>query len=63
MSGCFPEPKSSGEPKSRMKVELYMSNYTTKADLKYATGVDPTDFAKKTDLANLKSDLEKSHIE
>ena len=40
-----------------------MSNYTTKTDLKKATGVDTSDFAKKTNLANLKSDLEKLDID
>ena len=45
-----------------MKVELDLSNYATKADLKNATGVDTSDFAKeKTDLANLKSDAEKMY--
>ena len=41
-----------------MKVELDLSNYATKADLKNATGVDISDFAKKTDLAHLKSDVD-----
>ena len=36
-----------------MKVELDLSIYVTKADLKNAVGVDTSDFAKKTDLANL----------
>ena len=31
MSAYFPEPKSSG---GRVKVELYLSNYATKEDLK-----------------------------
>ena len=31
-----------------------MSNYATKKDLKNATGVDTSDFAKNIDLANLK---------
>ena len=31
-----------------------MSDYASRADLKNATGVDTMDFAKKTDLANLK---------
>ena len=42
-----------------MKVELYLPNYATKADLKNVPGVDTSDFAKKTDLANLKSDVDK----
>ena len=44
-----------------MKVDL--SNYTTKADLKNETGVDICDFAKKADLANLKSDVDKLDID
>ena len=46
-----------------MKVELDLFNYATKADLKNATGVDTSDFAKKTDLANLKSDVNKLDID
>ena len=37
-------------------------NYATKSDLKNATGIDYSDFAKKVDLANLKSDINKSDI-
>ena len=40
-----------------------MPNYLTKADLKKATGVDTLDFAQKTDLANLESDVDKVHID
>ena len=43
MSEYFPEPKSSG---GRVKVELDLSNYATKADLKNATGVDTSKFTK-----------------
>ena len=35
-----------------------MSNYATKTDLKNATGVDTSFFAKKTNLANLKFDVD-----
>ena len=35
-----------------------MSNYATNVDLKNASGVDTSDFAKKTNLANLKSDVD-----
>ena len=42
-----------------MKGELDLPNYATKADLKNAIGVDTSDFAKRTDLANLKSDVDK----
>ena len=44
MSEYFPKPKSLG---ANVKVELDLSKYTTKADLKNVTGVDTSDFAKK----------------
>ena len=47
---------------ANVKVELDLSNYATKADLKNAAGVDRSDFAKKTNLANSKSDVGKSDI-
>ena len=46
-----------------MIVELDLSNYATKADLKNVTEVHTSDFAKKTDLANLKSDGDKLDID
>ena len=55
MSKYFPKPKSLG---ANVKVELGLSNYGTKEDLKNATGVYTSDFAKKNDLANLKSDVD-----
>ena len=42
MSEYFPEPNFSG---GRVKVELGLSNYTIKTDLKNATGVDTLKFA------------------
>ena len=45
MAKYFPEQKSLG----KVKVELDLSNYATKADLKNATGVDTSTFAKKVD--------------
>ena len=42
-----------------MKVELDLSNYATKVDLKNATGVDTSKLAKKVDLASLKSEVHK----
>ena len=50
MSEYFRKPKSFG---GRVKVELVLSNYTTKADLKNAN------FGKKIDLASLKSEVDK----
>ena len=48
----FPEPKPLG---GRVKVELDLCSYATKPDLKNAAGVDTSKFAKKVDLANLRS--------
>ena len=67
MSECFPEPKSSG---GKVKFELDLSNYTTKADLKNATkadlknatGFDTLKFAKTVDLGSLKSNVDKLDI-
>ena len=60
MSEHFREPKSF---ERSMKVELDLSNYATKLDLKNATGVDTSRFAKKTDLANLNSNSDKLDID
>ena len=60
MSEYFPQPKSLG---GRVKFQLDLSNYTTKTDLKNATGADTSSFLKKTVLANLKSDVDKSDID
>ena len=57
MSEYFPIPKSLW---GRVIVELDLSNYATKADLKNAIGVHTSKFAKKFDLANVdKSDIDK----
>ena len=42
-----------------MKVELDLSNYVTKADLKNETGADTSKFAETVDFANLKSKVDK----
>ena len=60
MSEYFPEPKYLGET---VKVELDLSNCATKADLKNAAGVDTWKFAKKVDLASLKSNVDKLDID
>ena len=43
-----------------VRVDLDLSSYATKAD--YATGVGSSKFAKKVDLASLKSEIDKLHI-
>ena len=60
MSEYFPKLKSLG---GKVKGKLDLSNYATKADLKNRTGVDTSHFAKKTELANLKSDVHKLDID
>ena len=42
-----------------MKVELDLSNYAVKADLKNTIGIDTSIFAKEVDLVILKSDVER----
>ena len=60
MNEYFPEPKCS---LGRVKVELDLSNYATKADSKNATGVYISKFAKTVHLANLKSNVDKLDID
>ena len=59
MSEYFLELKCLG---GREKVDLDLSNYAKKADLKNATSVDTLKFAEKVGLANLKSDVDKLDI-
>ena len=56
MCDYFQKPKSVG---ANMKIELDLPKYATKADLRNGTGADTLDFAKKTNLAHLKSDVGK----
>ena len=48
---------------ANVKVELDLSNDATKADLRNTTSVDKLNFAKKTEIANLKSDVDKLDID
>ena len=45
------------------QIELDLTNYATKADLKNAAGVDTSKFAKKVDLASVKSNVDKLDID
>ena len=58
MSEYFSEPTISG---GRVKVELDLSNYATKADL--SAGVDTPKLAEKVDLTHLKPDVDKLDID
>ena len=60
MGEYFPKPNSLG---GNVKVELDLSDYVTKTDLKNATGADTSSFTKRIDLANLKSDVDKLDID
>ena len=52
----YPPYKSSS---NNIKVELDLSNYATKTDLKNITLVDVSSFASKTNLAALKTEVDK----
>ena len=57
MSEYFPKPY---EPfGAGIKVEVDLSNYATKADIKNITHIDTSNFSLKTNLANLKTDIDK----
>ena len=59
MRRYFPKTISLG---GNVKVELDLSNYATKADIKNATGAGGLRFTKKVDLASLKSEIDKLDI-
>ena len=56
MSTYYPPYKSSSQ---NIKVELDLTNYATKTDLKNITHVDVSSFASKTNLAALKTEVDK----
>ena len=56
MSQYFPPYRSSGR---NIKVELDLSSYATKTDLKNVTHVDVSSFASKRNLASLKTEVDK----
>ena len=56
MSQYYPPHKSSS---NNIKVELDLTNYATKTDLKNITHVDVSSFASKTNLAALKTEVDK----
>ena len=60
MTEYFPNSKSL---RASVKVELNLSNFAKKADLRNETRVDTPDLAKKADSATLKSDVGKLDID
>ena len=60
MSTYYPPYKSSS---NNIKVELDLTNYATKTDLNNITHVDTSSFASKTNLAALKTEVDKIDID
>ena len=60
MSIYYPPYKSSS---NNIKVELDLTNYATKTDLNNITHVDTSSFASKTNLAALKSEVDKIDVD
>ena len=61
MSKYFPEPH---EPfGGDINVTVDLSNYETKTDIKNISNVDTSSFALKTNLANLKTEVDKLEID
>ena len=61
MSQSFPKPCEPFGADINAKVDL--SNYATKADIKNISHVDTSSFALKTNLANLKTEVDKLDID
>ena len=60
MSTYYPPYKSSS---NNIKVELDLTNYATKTDLKNITHTDVSNFASKTNLSALKSEVDKIDVD
>ena len=61
MSQYFPKPSRSFG--GNINVKVVLSSYATKADIKNISHVDTSSFALKTNLANLKTDVDKLDID
>ena len=60
MSEYFRKPSSHRE---NIKVKIDLTNYATKEDVKDITHVDTSIFALKTNLANIKTEVDKLDID
>ena len=60
MSQYFPPYRSSGR---NSKVEVDLSGYAAKTDLKNVTHIDVSSFASKINLASLKTEVDKLDID
>ena len=61
MSEYFPKPYEAFSRDINVKVDL--SNYATKADIKNISHIDTSSFTLKTNLANLKTEIDKLDID
>ena len=61
MSQCYPKPYKPFGKNIKVKVDLY--NYATKADIKNISHVDTSSFGLKTNLASLKTEVDKLDID
>ena len=61
MSQCFPKPYEAFGRDINVKVDL--SNYATKTDIKNISHVDTSSFALKSNLASLKTEVDKLDID
>ena len=61
MSQYFSKPYRSSE--GNVKVELDLSSYATKAELRNTTGIDTSNFALKSNLASLKTEVDKINVD
>ena len=61
MSQYFPKPYKSFE--GNISVKVVLSNYATKSDIKNISHVDTSSFALKTNLASLKTEVDKLDID
>ena len=62
MSQYFPKPFNSHFGNS-IKVKIDLSNYATKIDIKNISHVDTSRFSLKTNIASLKTEVDKSDID
>ena len=60
MSEYFPKPSSHEE---NIKVKINLTNYATKEDIKNISHVDTSNFALKTNLSSLKTEVDKLDID
>ena len=45
-----------------VNIKVYLSNYATKTNLKEATGIDTSNFGQKSNLASLKTEVDKIDV-